>query len=282
VWWKLTAVVAVGVLASALAPVSGNAAVPDPVPCPTCYVPALATSFQMQLQDDVKTKVKATMFILDWVDGPQFVPALRARGRKTFCYISTGSWENYRPDKKRFPATVIGNEYAGYPEEKWLDVRRLDVLEPLMDARMDKCKAAGFDGVWFDNVDVFDMADTGFDISSEEQLAYNAALANDAHARGLSAGFNNDPLQLVPMRKYYEAVLFEVDRDDVRPCYFKPTCKRLQAFRNAGKATFVLDYRRKRKDAYCRTAVQRGFNAILKAEDASLTAYRVPCPLPAP
>ena len=44
----------------------------------------------------------------------------------------------------------------------------------------------------------------------------------------------------------------------------------------------MLDYRRKRKDAYRRTAVQRGFNAILKAEDASLTAYRVPCPLPAP
>jgi Glycoside-hydrolase family GH114 len=282
VWWRLVTVVVVGVLASALAVPAAGAAVPDPVPCPTCYVPALATSFQMQLEDDVKTNVKATLFIVDWVEGAPFVPALKARGRKTFCYISIGSWENWRPDRKGFPPAVIGNEYAGYPTERWLDVRRIDVLKPLMDARMDKCKAAGFDGVWFDNPDGFQMEDTGFDISFEEQLAYDATLANDAHARGLSAGINNDPMQLTQMTRYFDGVLFELDRDDVRPCYFKPTCKRLQAFRKAGKATFVLDYRRKRLDTYCRTAVQRGFNAILKAEDASLTAYRVPCPLPAP
>ena len=191
-----------------------------------------------------------------------------------FCYISAGSWENYRPDKDSFPPAVVGKEYGGYPDERWVDVRRIDALEPIMDARMDACKQSGFDGIWLDNVDGYEM-DTGFTITGDEQLAYNATLANDAHSRGLGAGFNNDPHQLPAMAKYFDWVLFEIDRDDIKPCYFRLSCRTLQAFRRAGKATFVLDYFKKRRKRMCHAAHSRGFNALLK--DLDLTAYRLPC-----
>src|SRR5205814_1231194 len=129
--------------------------------------PAPTTSFQVNLSnsDSVDVRLNVKLFDLDWQTSPKVVARLKARGRKVFCYISVGSWENYRPDKAKFPPAVLGNEYGGYPNERWLDVRRLDVLEPIMVARMTRCKKSGFDGVWFDNVDGFTM-DSGFPITS--------------------------------------------------------------------------------------------------------------------
>ena len=39
------------------------------------------------------------------------------------CYISVGTWENWRPDASKFPQSVIGDQLAGYPNEDYLDVR---------------------------------------------------------------------------------------------------------------------------------------------------------------
>jgi hypothetical protein len=272
-----------GVLASvAFALPLGDAAraqvPPAPVRCQTCYVPTVATSFQVQLGgDQIEIDVPAHLFAVDWQTDRQVVAGLKARGRKVFCYISAGSWETYRPDKGSFPAVVLGKTYGGYPDERWLDVRRIDVLEPIMVARMLRCKRTGFDGIWLDNVDGFEQ-DTGFRISSAEQLTYNATLANDAHRRGLGAAFNNDPTQARQMVPYFDWVLYELDRDDVGPCFYRASCETLQAFRQAGKATFALEYRRSRRALFCRIARRRGFNGIMK--DLDLTAYRVACPRP--
>ena len=34
--------------------------------------------------------------------------ALHREGRKVICYLSTGAWEDWRPDAKKFPKSVIG------------------------------------------------------------------------------------------------------------------------------------------------------------------------------
>ena len=41
----------------------------------------------------------------------------------------------------------------GWPGEKWLDIRDLASLGPIMQARLDICERKGFDAVEFDNVD---------------------------------------------------------------------------------------------------------------------------------
>ena len=53
------------------------------------------------------------------------VAALHAQGSVVICYISVGSWEDWRPDAGQFPSEVLGNDYEGWPGEKWLDIRRI-------------------------------------------------------------------------------------------------------------------------------------------------------------
>ena len=53
-----------------------------------------------------------------------------------------------------------------------MDVRRIDVLGPIMESRLDMCEEKGFDGVEPDNVDGY-LNDTGFPLTKEDQLSYN-------------------------------------------------------------------------------------------------------------
>ena len=66
--------------------------------------------------------------------------------------MSAGSSEDWRPDDDRFPDRVRGKKLDGWPGEHWLDIRQLDVLKPIMRARLDRSRGKGFDGVDFDNV----------------------------------------------------------------------------------------------------------------------------------
>ena len=47
------------------------------------------------------------------------------------------------PTPTGFPPEVLGEPLDGFPDERWLDVRRLDVLGPLLEARMDLCAREG-------------------------------------------------------------------------------------------------------------------------------------------
>ena len=42
-----------------------------------------------------------------------------------------------------------------------MDIRRIDLLAPVMDARLDQCASKGFDGIEPDNIDGY-TNDTGF------------------------------------------------------------------------------------------------------------------------
>jgi len=73
------------------------------------------------------------MFDIDLFDIPQsMIDQLHVDGRIEFCYFSAGSWEDWRSDAGDFPAGVLGNDLVGWEEEKWLDIRQLDVFGPLM------------------------------------------------------------------------------------------------------------------------------------------------------
>src|SRR6185436_10098336 len=89
---------------------------------------------------------------VDLFDTPKNqVDNLKANGRMVICYISVGSWENWRPDKTDFPPSVIGRPLDGWPGERWLDIRKIALLGPVLGARLDRCKANGFDAVEPDN-----------------------------------------------------------------------------------------------------------------------------------
>jgi hypothetical protein len=67
------------------------------------------------------------------------VSRLHALGRNVICYMSAGSWEDWRPDAKEFPGEALGKDYDGWEGERWLDIRNIDALAPIMRARLDLC-----------------------------------------------------------------------------------------------------------------------------------------------
>jgi hypothetical protein len=77
---------------------------------PDCWQPPVGASWQWQLTGALDTGVSAGVFDLDLVEtSASQVALLHRQGQKAFCYISVGSWENWRPDKDQFPAIVLGN-----------------------------------------------------------------------------------------------------------------------------------------------------------------------------
>ncbi len=141
-------------------------------------VPGLTWQWHIS-EPPVDTSVVADVFDIDLVDNdPNVVAELHAQGRKVICYMSVGSWEDWRPDKDDFPSEVLGKDYEGWPGERWLDIRKIDLLAPIMRARLDQCKAKGFDAVEPDNMQIYDN-DTGFPITYEDQLNYAKWLADE-------------------------------------------------------------------------------------------------------
>ena len=58
----------------------------------------------------------STLFLRTLREDPadaEVVAALQAQGSRVVCYISVGSWEDWRPDADQFPAAVIGCSGAG-------------------------------------------------------------------------------------------------------------------------------------------------------------------------
>jgi Uncharacterized conserved protein len=163
------------------------------------------------------------------------VAALHAQGKKVICYFSAGSWENWRPDRKKFPKSVIGKRLNGWPDERWLDIRQPKLLMPIMSKRLDQCRDKGFDAVDPDNLDGYANAPTGFPLKQKHALAYLKALAKAAHARGLAIGLKNS-LALLP--KATSVVEFAVNEQ----CLQYHECGRYTGFVAAGKPVFHVEY----------------------------------------
>ncbi len=256
--------------AGARAPADAGAKVrlPPPVPCPSCWRPPLRTSWQIQLDGAIDAAVRVGMIEVDLFDTPaSTVAALHARGMRVLCYLDAGTWERWRPDASRFPASVLGRPDAGWSGERWLDVRRLGALAPIMRSRLERCRSKGFDGVDLDNVDGY-ANPTGFPLTATDQLRYDTWLANEAHRLLLVAALKNDPGQVPGLLPYFDMALDE-------QCFQYGTCRRLLPFVRAGKPVFDIEYALP-LSAFCPRADALGLNAIRKR--LALGAWRAPCP----
>lgn len=239
----------------------------EPVPCDGCWTPAPVTDWQIQFNGEIDTSLDVDMFEVDMFDtSAAMVEEFHQQGTMVVCYISAGSWENWRPDADKFPKRVLGKSLSGWPGERWLDIRKLRVLKPLINARIDRCRAKGFDSVEFDNVNGY-QNDTGFPLTGQDQLRFNIWLANAAHKHGLSVGLKNDGPQVRVLVDYFDWALVE-------SCFYYDECQPYDAFVRAGKAVMAIEYRLERAQ-FCDRAARHGFNAIRKHRD--LDAYRATC-----
>jgi hypothetical protein len=206
------------------------------------------------------------MFDIDLFDAPQSViNQLHSMGRIVICYFSAGSWEDWRPDAGSFPAAVKGSS-NGWPGEKWLDIRRIDLLSPIMGARLDLAAQKGCDGVEPDNVDGYTNS-TGFPLTYNDQLLYNRWLAEAAHDRGLSVGLKNDIDQVGDLVDNFDWALNE-------QCFQYNECDSLLPFVQAGKAVFGVEYQGS-TSTFCPRANAMNFDWLKK--NLNLDAYRAAC-----
>lgn len=221
--------------------------------------PAPGTTWQWQLSGTVDTSFAVAAYDIDgWDNDKAVVDKIHARGAKAICYISGGSYEDWRSDKGSFPAAVLGKGLDGWPGEKWLDVRNTNALAPIMKSRVQMCKSKGFDAVEFDNVDGYTNS-TGFPLTAANQLAYNRMLAGLAHDAGMAAVLKNDVDQVAELQPSFDAALNE-------QCYQYKECDVYKAFVNAGKAVFIAEYKTA-TSSFCPQARASKYSGIKKNLD---------------
>lgn len=259
---------------------SGSSGDEDPAPsvppstqAPSTQAPTAArwqprpgVAWQWQLSGTVDTSVDVPVYDIDgFENGAGVVRRLHAAGRKVICYVNAGAWESFRPDSKAFPAALLGSG-DGWDGERWLDIRRVDLLRPLMAARFDMCREKGFDAVEPDLLDGYANS-TGFPLTAAQQLTYNKMIATLAHERGLAVGLKND-LDQVP--QLVEDFDFSVDEQ----CAQYGECEALSPFVAAGKAVFHVEYELK-TGQFCPQAERLRLSSM--AKHLSLDAWRDPC-----
>ncbi|WP_055489684.1 endo alpha-1,4 polygalactosaminidase [Streptomyces sp. TP-A0356] len=230
------------------------------------WQPRPGVAWQWQLSGRLDTSVDVPVYDIDGFDHPKAtVSALHHKGRKVICYLSTGAWEDFRPDARKFPKSVLGRG-NGWKGERWLDIRRTDLLEPLMADRLDMCREKGFDAVEPDNMDGY-RNDTGFPLKAADQLRYNRLIAGLAHERGLAVGLKNDLDQIPRLVGDFD---FAVDEQ----CAQHGECGRLKPFIAGGKAVLHVEYELP-TGRFCPEARRLKLSSMLKKYE--LGAWRRPC-----
>ncbi len=229
------------------------------------WTPAPAATWQWQLSGKLDLTVPADVYDVDLFETPASdVARIHQQGARAVCYFSAGTRETGRPDP--FPASVAGKALEDYPDERWLDVRALHVLGPILERRLDLCARKGFDGVEADNVDGYANA-SGFPLRAADQLRFNRFLAREAHARGLAIALKNDLDQVAALAPAFDWALVE-------QCFQYDECARLRPFTTAGKAVWEVEYERA-PDTFCPAARAAGFMAMRKRLE--LDSARDPC-----
>jgi hypothetical protein len=219
----------------------------------------------------VDTSVNAQVYDIDGAEnGAEVVAALHAAGRKVVCYVNVGADESFRSDAASFPSAVIGKS-NGWPGEHWVDVRQLATLRPIIAARFRTCADKGFDGIEADNVDGY-ANDTGFPLTSDDQLAFNRMVAGLAHADGLAIGLKNDLDQVPQLVSSFDFAVNE-------QCAEYGECDALTPFIATGKAVFHTEYSLPLGE-FCAQTTALGLSSMRK--NITLDAARWPCPVHSP
>jgi hypothetical protein len=231
----------------------------NPQPAINWWHPAVGLTWQWQIGDlDIDTSVEADVYDIDLYVDQVNIDELHAKGRKVIGYISVGSYENWRPDIGQFPPEVLGNDYDGWAGEKWLDIRRIDLLAPIMRSRLDLCKAKGFDAVEPDNMEIY-TNDTGFPLTYGDQLKFALWLADEAHQRGLAIGQKNAADQISDLVDVYD---FAITED----YFYYGDAEKMLPYVKAGKPVFAAEYTDLSGDfdLFCQKSKQLNFSTILK------------------
>lgn len=243
--------------------VTACGSISDGSPPGSWWKPQAFTTWHIQYTGTLDKARPVMVYNIDLFDTPaSVVQELAARGVKAVCYLNAGAWENWRPDKDRFPPEVLGRNYGGWPGERWLDIRQIDKLAPVLRARLDLCKQKGFVGVDPDNVNGY-QNNTGFPLTAQDQIRFNRWLADEAHQRGLAIGLKNTTELLSQLINDFDFLVTE-------ECFAQGWCNQTRPMAQAGKPVLNIEYtdtRIKSASQFCANALSLGIFSILKRRE---------------
>ncbi len=240
------------------------------------YKPDINASWQIQLNGNINTSYDVDIYDMDLFDSNySMIQSLKERGKKLICHFSAGSYEEWREDKEAFPATLLGKDLYSLEGERWLDISQIELLRPIMTARLDMAKDKGCDGVDPDNVNGY-VNDTGFNLTADMQLAYNKMISNEARKRGLSVGLKNDLEQIDVLELFFD---FAVNEE----CHFYEECDLEKPFIEVNKPVFNIEYSQKyidnnnsERDKICKKATSLKIKTLILPLDLD-DSFRYSC-----
>jgi hypothetical protein len=207
------------------------------------------------------------------------VAAIHATGAIAVCYVDVGTLENGRSDYSKFPSSVVGGAVAGWPGENWLLVSAANqsVILPIMKTRFqDWCLAKGFDAIEPDNIDGWTNISN---ISQADNLAYDLAIAQLAHALPLSIGLKNLATDLSGSQLATFVSTFDWALNE--QCYENNECgayTQAGSFLPAGKAVFDVEYNTSPNCAQANSAHMNAQQTDLGLVGATASGYKyTPC-----
>jgi hypothetical protein len=257
---RVSLVAAAAILALTLLPASSGAI--GGLPGSRHWQPPPRTAaWQWQLQGKIDPNLKAWAYDIDGFEArKRDVRALHRRRHRAICYLDIGSWESYRPDAGRFPKSVIGRRYAGFPDERWLDISRFQLFAAPLEQRIAMCARKRFDAVEPDNLAGWEPENkTGFQISRADQLRFNRWIARQVHRRGMAVALKNDGRQVKQLVHLFDFAIVE-------QCFQYRECGYYLPFVRRHKAVFEAEYELK-PSQFCEQAIGLGFSAIRKSYD---------------
>jgi hypothetical protein len=198
------------------------------------WTPPRQLTWYWQLQGTVANDEPVAAYDIDGFENSAAeVATLHSQGKHVICYIDVGTAEDFRPDYSQFPRAVLGRS-NGWPGERWLDIRQLGVLEPIMTARFQMCREKGFDAVEPDNIEGY-ANKSGFPLTAAEQLTYNEWVAEEVHSLGMAVLQKNDGEQTPELLPYFDGALSE-------QCNQYSECADFQPYLAVGKPVLNAEY----------------------------------------
>jgi hypothetical protein len=199
------------------------------------WTPPAHPTWYWQLQGKIDNGEPVSLYDIDGFENSAAeVSTLHSQGKHVICYVDVGTAENFRPDYGEFPASVLGSP-NGWPGERWLDIRQLAVLKPIMTARFQMCEEKGFDAVEPDNIEAY-ANKSGFPITGEQQLTYNEWIAGEVHSLGMAVLQKNDGEQAEQQLSYFDGALTE-------QCNQYHECGDFEPYLAAGKPVLNAEYK---------------------------------------
>ncbi len=225
------------------------------------YQPPAFVTWQWQLSGGLNTSYDVEIYDIDLFDTSiSQIAAIQAIGKRVICYFSAGSYESWRSDAANFDSSDYANTLDGWEDERWLDIRSNNV-QSIMKARLDLAVEKGCDGVEPDNMDAY-TNNSGFSLTSSNQLAYNRFIANQAHYRDLSVALKNDLDQVESLVDYYDFAVNE-------QCFEYDECDTLAPFTQASKPVLNAEYHDNyvndvnQRNSLCTQSINLSFSTLI-------------------